>query len=79
MSAAIYMPFATRSHRSFAQALRKAGLEAPSYRKGTEQYRAQVGLLMLELLVLGIEHRFVGSYRFYTWPLDGAPEGREPL
>jgi hypothetical protein len=34
---------------------------------------------MLELLVLGIEHRDVGGYRFYSWPLYDAPVGREPL
>jgi hypothetical protein len=79
MSAAIYMPFATRSRRTFDQALRKAGLEAPAFRKDTEQYRQQAGLLMLDLIVLGVDHRFVGGYRFYCWPLDGAPEGREPL
>jgi hypothetical protein len=78
MSAAV-MPFSTRSKRSFSQALRKAGLEPPSYRKNTDAYRAQSGLLMLELLLLGIEHRDVGGYRFYCWPLYGAPEGREPL
>jgi len=73
------MPFATRSRRTFAQALRLAGLEAPGYRKDTAEYRAQAGLLMLELLLRGVEHRDVGGYRFYTWPLYSAPQGREPL
>jgi hypothetical protein len=73
------MPVATRSKRSFAQALRKAGLEAPAFRKHTEQYRQQAGLLMLDLIVLGVDHRFVGGYQFYCWSLYGAPEGHEPL
>ncbi len=78
MNAAL-MPTVTRSRRSFAQALRLAGLTSPSAPRGTAAYRRECGVLMLDLLVAGIEWRGVGSGRWYVWPLYDAPEGREPL
>jgi hypothetical protein len=65
--------------RSFRAALRLAGLEAPAFKRGSVEYRRQVGERYLDLLVLGMEHRDVGSGRWYVWPLGGAPEGAEPL
>ncbi len=79
MSGAVYMPTRAHSRRSFARALRLAGLEPPAFKRGSDAYRAQAGLLMLELLVRGVEHADVGSGRWYVWPLLDAPEGREPL
>lgn len=78
MNAATDMPTRARSRRSFAQALRQAGLEPPAVRRGTEAYLKQRGELMLQLLVLGIEHRLVGSGAWYCAPLGGL-DGHEPL
>ena len=72
------MPFATRSYRSFPQALKKAGLDAPACRKGSAEYEHQVNDLMLQLVVIGVDWRGVGGGLWYCAPLGGL-DGHEPL
>ena len=63
----------TRSRRSFAQALRRAGLEPPTEAKRSLEHRQQVGRLLLELLVRGVDHRTVGSARWAVLILGFLP------
>jgi hypothetical protein len=57
---------ATRSRRTFFEALAKAGLPGPTS-------DAQIGEAFLRLLVLGIDHELVGTATWLTRTLGTAP------